>query len=530
MRREGAAPANSTEPRFEFVDPESKNIFQLEAVTEFYANFDDPWAVGAQPRQPGSTGYIEIDFLNPSGEAAVANGEVVTLDGSSDLSRGRNDQKPSGQAATLVGNVAHLDGTVPLQRVLVNHDYLYLENATGPNRSFLITAVHLTQRTVTLQEEPTLTQASSAWQINLGNIFSLLYLHSDPTRVYRITSIHPTNRTVTVNGTPNLAGGSSAWEIIMSPVILLIDSFGHRLSGKQATVDGDVVTLEKRPSKVNRQFDTIFLESDTAKASRTYRIQAINDAAKTVTVSGRPVLSEDSSPWRIPGGLGGTLPAYGENELTGSNDGFDHYLGVAFLLYSELMRQAGAVSVPNASVAGPFRFTSYTSRYNGDHIYSSVRGNRHYQIYSVRSSNSFRNFSLAVTTSGSTDHVAGARNYFGGLVGAIDQDANVTPDVDGKSQIRFHHGNRADREGTGSAGCLVHYAGFYGLRTKMALIYLAEHNALDPNASDDAVRRVSRAGDLRHSKTLYGTLQDGWAYKLRATLWLIRPDERAVGP
>ena len=532
MQRQGVAPAGSTAPRFEFVDPQSRNVFQLEALTEFYANFDDPWAAGAQPRQPGSPGYVRVDFLNPAGSAAVAVADVVTLDGTSDLSRGRLDQKPSGAAATVDatdGKILHLDGTIRLNRVLANRDYLYLENASDPIRSFLITGVNLANRTVTLQQAPTLSQVSSAWQINLGNVFRLLHLQSDPTRLYRITSIHPTNRTVTVNGTPALAGGSSAWEIVVAPVVVLIDPFGHRQSGSQATVAGSVVTLDRTPEKVNRRFDTIFLEADTARPSRTYRIQAVNDVAKTVTVSGNPVLNGSSSAWRIPGGIGGALPAY-YYDLTGSAHGFDHYLGVAFLVHSDIVRRAGAAAVQNALVTGPFRFTSYSSRYNSDANYSSIRGNSHYHVYSFLSGDSYKNFTFAVTDPRSPDLVAEARNYFGGTVGVIDEGAAVTDDANGKDKIRFHNGNTSGRAGTGSAGCIVHNAGFHGLRTEMARLYLAEHNAMNPGAPDTEVQHVYEAADAASSEALYGRDQGGWLNKVRATLWLIRPEERAIGP
>lgn len=74
-------------PRFVFNMRDSCNIFQLEAVTEFFMNYPDPWKAGAEPVLPGAADYRTVNLLAPYGAAAQVNGVAVTLDGVQDFSR-----------------------------------------------------------------------------------------------------------------------------------------------------------------------------------------------------------------------------------------------------------------------------------------------------------------------------------------------------------------------------------------------------------------------------------------------------------
>ncbi|MBL8624654.1 MAG: hypothetical protein JNK64_25320 [Myxococcales bacterium] len=62
----------STAPPFEFNDTDLHNVFQLEAIVEFYANFNDPWKVGATP--------VSSSTPSLSGAAARSSGNWVSLE------------------------------------------------------------------------------------------------------------------------------------------------------------------------------------------------------------------------------------------------------------------------------------------------------------------------------------------------------------------------------------------------------------------------------------------------------------------
>jgi hypothetical protein len=87
--------------------------------------------------------------------------------------------------------------------------------------------------------------------------------------------------------------GPSAWA-----------SLGHStFEGTGATSAGVVMTLTGADdlSKVDIATDTVILATDTSRKTKTYRIIAVDNVAKTVTVDGVPTLSSGSSAWQIPG-------------------------------------------------------------------------------------------------------------------------------------------------------------------------------------------------------------------------------------
>lgn len=453
LRRVGHWSGENLPPAFEFDDADWRNIFQLEAVAEFYANFDDPWKPGAQPRFLMDPAYILVDFLDLEGEMA-----------------------------TVSGNVVMLDGNPPLDQVWVQRDTLVLESDVNPARQG---------------------------------------------KTYKITKVNPAAGTVSLDGTPILTGGLSRWKIRKRPTVVLIDSFGARLKGKGATVSGtagNVITLGGTSDlgKINPHFDTVYLPSDTARGSRTYRITHVDATARTLTLDGNPVLDSGSSAWQIPGGIGGEVPAFDQPYNLGPNNppsrpddrGNDHYDGAAFVIDS-------------GSVKGRVRFSSFTSRAHpvGDSTTSSVRGNRRYQIRSFRSGKAFLNYCFKVEDPGRDDTVAEARHYF---------PEKVTRDLDGKKLIRLHRGNRSmANSGSNSEGCLVSPS-FYELRMLLIDAYQDEYQMLHAPAVRDA--EVGKAAELDHEKVLKlygGTIKGGlspgnWSDKIFGTLWLIRPEERPI--
>ena len=97
----------------------------------------------------------------------------------------------------------------------------------------------------------------------------------------------------TVSGAEGENGGPSNWEARCH----------EKLAGGQATHrGGGVLNLDGSPdlSKLDPDFDVIILADDTAHPSQSYRIMSCDNAAKTVTVDGEPVLRGGSSGWEIP--------------------------------------------------------------------------------------------------------------------------------------------------------------------------------------------------------------------------------------
>jgi hypothetical protein len=456
LERLGHAPPGGIAPPFEFNDIDWKNVFQLEAVVELYANFDDPWATGATPRHPGDVNYTSADFLDLAGATASVAGNVVTLLGAPALGRVWNRQ-----------------------------DTLFLEGDTVR-----------------------------------------------PTRLYRITSVNAAASTVTVDGNPVLSGPTSAWTIHQRPVLVLIDGFGPRLRGFRATIssnDARVLVLDGNPDlrKVNTNFDTLYLSADAASARRTYRITAVNNTARTVTLDGEPALADGSSPWAISSGISGELPplAYtlGPHNPPGapSPRGNDHYDGTVFVIHRNTVHRQ-------------VRFSSYTSRNYaaGAQSLSSVRGNRRYQLSSFRSNQGFRNYCFKVTDpDAGYDGVQEARFYFST---PVTEDRAIPPQEPqgagpGKTEIRVHLGSaNLPAGGSGSAGCLVSPL-FFDLRREL----IARFQADSPTGPDTDVQKADvltrpLSEQLLNGAILGGLSANRWNGKITGTLWLIRPDERPL--
>lgn len=88
------------------------------------------------------------------------------------------------------------------------------------------------------------------------------------------------------------AAGPSAWTT----------KYHATLAGSAATASQSVVTLSGSPdlSAIDTAFDVITLAADTARASKRYRITAVDNATKNVTVQGTPALTGGTSSWDIP--------------------------------------------------------------------------------------------------------------------------------------------------------------------------------------------------------------------------------------
>src|SRR5262249_47903475 len=128
---------------FEFDSNDSQNLFQLEAVVEFFVNFPDPWAQGARP--------VDVAADNSPIDHATL---VLTGDSASKLSSGS----------------IQLDGTPDLGKVKEFRHRLYLAATSGGEHWYTISAVNAAAHTVKAVDSnglaPTL-QTTSKWQIDV---------------------------------------------------------------------------------------------------------------------------------------------------------------------------------------------------------------------------------------------------------------------------------------------------------------------------------------------------------------------------
>lgn len=531
-----------------------RNIDQLEAVVEFYANFTEPW--DGAPLKPGDAGYKPVSLRDPAGEQATVAGKVVTLDGNPDLSDIICDPPGNGPTGAAPGGEPPSSGNYPPQ-----YKFLY--------------------DTLTLAEDT-----------------------GRKSKTYRIMKVDngADAKTVTLDAEPNCHDRPTRWKLNRRPIIVIIDPIGPRvrtgdpvLRGATATVVGTdpndpkltVLQLDgKAPlDRVNKESDTIYLESDTSTPTGPgpmYRIMKIDAGNRQVRVEGKPDLGGQSSAWQIPAGLGGVPPTLDYDlgpqyvpkppdgktytclqEAEQQSRGYDHYDGALFIVH-------------RGKVVGRrlYRWSTYTSRVYGTwSIYqgikdwrqelSSIRGNTRYYYSSFRSENEFKNYSFAVVdcTPGDdglhtdkNDHVAEARFYAGTpYPPALYPPGSPEPPADpdkldprvfaddavgtaGKTAIRLHQGNRRGKYGSGSAGCLVSPE-YFEMRTDLLKLFELDYAEYYGDKTFDAeVRKLVKADDLSASEALYWDpkkkvtylTDENWNNKVVGTLWVIRPDERPI--
>jgi hypothetical protein len=534
-----------------------RDIDQLEAVVEFYANFTEPWGDApwdGPPLKPGDPGYRPVSLRDPAGERATVAGKVVTLDGNPDLSDIICDPPGNGTTGAAPGGELPRSGNYPPQWKFL-YDTLYLEEDTGRG-----------------------------------------------SKTYRIKEVDnkANPKTVTLDAEPNCHGKPTRWRLNRRPIIVIIDPIGPRvrtgdpvLRGAAATVVGidpddsklTVLRLDgKAPLKrVNKEFDTIYLESDTstpAGPGPVYRIMEIDEGNRQVTVEGQPNLGGQPSAWQIPAGLGGVPPTLDYDlgpqhvpsppagttytalqQMEQQSRGYDHYDGALFLVHrGEVVGQRlYRWSTYTSRVYGTWGDANGTPLTNWQQELSSVRGNARYYYYAYRSDEKFKNYTFAVVDcapgddglcTDKNDHIAAARFYTGtpappappAPTGDPDPDKldpRVFPDAApdgtaGKKLIRLHRGNFGGKFGSGSAGCMVSPE-YVKMRTDLLKLFESDYAEYYGEKTFDAeVRKVVNANSNSASETLYklgtsaGLTGGNWNNKVVGTLWVIRPDERPI--
>ncbi|MCP4341038.1 MAG: hypothetical protein GY799_19660, partial [Desulfobulbaceae bacterium] len=477
LKRSGHAPADSTAAVFEFDDEDWQNLFQLESITEFYSNFNDPW----RPYLPRTTGEnvpgnaITVDF--------TTGWHVVIIDNFG----ARDASQLTGTAAVSEGRIVNLDSGVDLSRLTAGTDRIVLATDRGRlNKEYLINSFDNEADTLTLDGTPDLVDNKSEWHIDLNN------------------------------------GGT------LGGLIATVARDKIRLDIPPVPV-GAIDQL----SLVNKRFDTVYLPNDRIRSSKTYRILDVDNTNNIITIDGEPDLDGGQTAWHIPAGLSGELPVLAYNLNGGphaATRGYDHFDGALFVIKDGTVRGTG-----------PFRWNTYTKRHyvTGSQNLSSIRGNQHYDFTSTRSTNDFRNYSFLIRDHGAAyDGVRENRFYFGRE--HRNTDYSVTPDsappaanpVDGgpgKTEIRLHFSIH-NGAGCSSAGCVVTPV-YYTFRQLMVQLYQVDYAAAHGGANNADIDQIGNANSHAASQAVYnanpaGTL--GWSNALQGNLWIVRPDERPL--
>jgi hypothetical protein len=559
LARHGVGPAGAAVEPFEFNSADWQNLFQLEAIVEFFINFPDPWLPNARPIDVASDGSsIDRTTLVLQGSSARKTGGQFQLDGNPDLSRvqpfrhrlylaasngehwyqitavdvGRKRitaVDSSGAAPVLQSGQTISAWRIDLYQIV---DFLPLEGASAT----------ISGSGVTLDGTPDLSGMRTMMAGRLQIICDAIVFTSTPDRMYRIADADQVAFRLRLADAPAATSGpTSAWRICRAPILVLIDPLGPRegLRGTSATVGGlatpNVLLLEEPIPKLDKvspgSFDTIYLPGDSARASKTYRILHVDAAAHTVTVDGSPSFGGGTSPWAIPAGLGGTLPPMNYNLGPGSPKdiagGFDHYDGAIFV-------------IDDGEITDQFRYTSFTSRTTKTANRRSILGNRRYDVVSFTSTSGrgadYRNYCFKVNDRANNDNVFQARSYF---------DTPVT--AGGQQKIRLHYGNLKSKDGgSGSEGCNVS-PDYFHVRRALIKSFQRRHVLLQgPGGSRDA-RLDLLAGTVSYADNLTlwnktfkppapesgvpppeGVPADAWDNKIFCHYWVIRPNERPV--
>ncbi|MBW7885024.1 MAG: hypothetical protein H3C34_20785 [Caldilineaceae bacterium] len=479
--------AGESAPPFEFNDLDWKNLFQLEAVTEYYANFNEPWL---NPVASTDSTYRNVDLLPLQGGAAVVTGTQVTLDSNPDF-----------------------------ERIWPARDTIYLEADKGrASRTYRITAVDASSNQVTLDTAPALNgAASSAWRI-VGRPVLVLIDPFGP-------RIQGTNAVLNATGTN---------QIRLDVDQTLFDKINKDNFDTIYFYD-DTTSQSFRP-RTYRIIDTgqdttgnLWVETNETptfpNGSSAWGIPA--------GIGGvLPPLQYNLGDARAD------CPA--NNSSCGSGQGLDHYDGVILVVND------GAIVGRFRWTSYTSR--NYDA---GSQNLSSIRGNALYHIASYRSNNDFINFAFAVVDGGAVvktntswlflpvdtnsagpyDGVRENRFYFGNTITADTAGPGTNPATggNGKTEIRMHYGNRQSNKGTGSAGCQVSPE-YFNLRRRLIELYEDERRKLNL-ADDGVVAQIRQAVTLDDSRTLHGSLTNSadWNGKVAGFLWVIRPEERPLG-
>jgi hypothetical protein len=266
-------------PRFQFNMDDSRNLFQLEAIAEYFINDPDPWDINANPAVPGDDRYQPVEFTSLYGTSATANGAIVTLNDAQDL-----------------------------ERVTVGLDILVLDADTAePTKQYRIVRVNETEKKVTLDRTPTLATPSK-WYIRHNP--QLVLIDAFGARIRGKKAV-PTD-------TP--------YEIQLADLDGIALDRLRKTNSNFDTIDLDIPGSDARVFRildktVNTGSDNVVLTVDFGTAH----------------------IPDTGVPWKIPAGVGGQRDAsvsWPKSAAKSSKSWWDHYDGLMFVVVGGRVERA----------------------------------------------------------------------------------------------------------------------------------------------------------------------------------------------
>lgn len=573
----GEAEDDGTRP-FDFQLLDWANLFQLEAVAEFYLNCIEPWSEEPEAIEPGTA---------LSGDAAEedANGSFWTrlsVEAGTDLSNVRpnidllrlidDDERPAGLYHVIdvddAANTITVEGRPSFEDSSAWRIELYqtvtLTNPAGLQARLTHGSDEVELLDGVAHELQWIRVPSDSSDNVEPDVCDWLKLSEFPEQTFEIVDFDPEAGTLRLSDPIQLpdAGDdeegelTSAWEIRTRAKLVHIEPFGPRSRGHGFTVDENEprnVTLpgeDDRFQRVNINFDTLHIPGATGR--KTFRIMAVDDT--TLTLHEAPQLDGEPGDWQICCGVTTWVPPYyyvlGPTWLQDRGD--NHYEGMLF-------------TVADDRVRGYLRYTSYTSRNYGSRIQggsrhpslSSVRGNMRYDLRSFRATTSAdQNFTVQVRDSfarrfggGRNDLVREAGWYYEySPTDDPDRDpfhpvpADRTPPTRndqgpgpayrwGKTAIRLHWSGRYRlNRGARSAGCITSPS---HATLREILIEAHQEERIARGLQRDALmdRVLDNARDQNAARTYYRqNLPSLWRWKLVGSLLLVRTEQPPTRP
>ena len=309
LARVRPASAQPDTARFEFDTDDMWNVFQLEAVAEFYLNLPDPWDESTAPLAADDIKYRAVNLLSLYGAAAQTNGKTVSLDDQLDMGR-----------------------------IVPGRDTIQLDGETARAfKQFRIMAVDRDQASVTLDAAPQL-PGSSSWRI--FHMPTLINIDAFGARVTGAPAVSPDVNRLLLSGL-NSAQVAELNRVNPYDTISLRD-VQPGTPHEARLIDRPVITRVQNVTQA-----TLRLDRDLSPAPA-------------------------GSAWAIPAGVGGAQGWLDKSAYGSNPHWWDNYDGMMFLVaagevkcffpWSSYSSHAKIMSSIKGNL--PYRFASYFSRHN----------------------------------------------------------------------------------------------------------------------------------------------------------------------
>lgn len=321
-------------PRFKFNMEDFNNLFQIEAIVEYFMNDPEPWDADKSPTDSDSEDYKKIEFtaLYGVGVGATATGKEVTLPDAQDL-----------------------------KRITVGLDVITLDADTATSsKQYRIIGVDTASKKVTVDREPNLSGAS-AWKIRHRP--QLVLIDAFGARI----------------------NGSTATSTEINKQIKLSDLSEHQIQElKKINENFDTIELDVHGSDKSL-FRILKAE---VKESTKEAFLTVNATLQDIPTSGVK--------WHIPAGVGGRRDSRMKSPRKkikkspgkAGSGGWDHYDGQMFVIAEDRVKKSFLWSsyTSRGKVGGEYNLSSIKG--NQNYKVDSYHSNKRKFIFRVTDSQS----------------------------------------------------------------------------------------------------------------------------------------------